>query len=465
MTNSHEGRTLRWRVLIAKRGGSEVLVAGEPARFHLPEIRIPQHERVARHLNREIQRLCNLQVVSIAPIILEDEVVEDAAARYHTAETVSSSTEASQDFKWAHVSELAADAFRNTQDGLAFQWFCDRAGMPLRDETPFGHLGWFAELCDWLRQQIGPRAWDGAFEQFQASASFSLIPFETKPRCAWFKAVGESNAREFRITQELAESYSEFVPRLIATRPEWNAWLAEECEGRDLTEIAEPKIWEKAAHTLAELQIATMAGTVPLLHAGAQQLRGMFAAPVVDRFFVLAETLVSRNEGATGEDLPPIVLDSMKAQIKELVRREEDLQIPDALGHLDLNSGNAIVSAERCTYLDWAEAYVGPPFLTFEYLLQSFRRRFGRISQEEHAVVESYLGVWEASAPRFNVRDAWAFTPALAVFAYAQRCLFAAEPYQLEPSRFTDYLLALLRKLNRELAHGTTQKDGVSSCA
>ena len=57
-------------------------------------------------------------------------------------------------------------------------------------------------------------------------------------------------------------------------------------------------------------------------------------------------------------------------QVKDALTAWAQSNIPDTLGHLDLNPGNILISPDQCVFLDWAEAYVGPPFLTFQYLIE-----------------------------------------------------------------------------------------------
>jgi hypothetical protein len=47
----------------------------------------------------------------------------------------------------------------------------------------------------------------------------------------------------------------------------------------------------------------------------------------------------------------------------------EDLGLADTVLHGDMNLGNLLVAGERCVFIDWCEAYVGNPLVTFEHLL------------------------------------------------------------------------------------------------
>ena len=77
-------------------------------------------------------------------------------------------------------------------------------------------------------------------------------------------------------------------------------------------------------------------------------------------------------------------------QIEEALSLSADLGIPDALGHLDLNPGNVIVSEGQCVFLDWAEAYVGNPLFSFQYLVEHFRRMAGVDATAESGLTSAY---------------------------------------------------------------------------
>jgi hypothetical protein len=462
MTQSPQTQLDRWRIIIPNRSVSEILVIEEATGLRLPEVNIPKNQRVAWHLNHKIKGNWNLGVISIVPVETSASSNGDVLVDYHVAELVPTNTLVPRGMRWASTSSLAQDRLPDVQDRTALCAFLNSVSSSENKAAAFGHPGWFGELAEWVRDVIAPFSldWDGGFEQFQASATFSLIRFATKPQPVWFKAVGDPNTREFRVTQELARCCPAFVPRLLAVRPEWNAWLAEECDGKTLDEIVEIEQWRNASRTLAELQIASAPAAADLRRAGAHDLRRILTPASINHFFVAAEKLVPEYSDTSGLEILQDDLPEMKTRLLNLLAQAERSTIPDALGHLDLNAGNAVVSYERCIFLDWAEAYIGPPFLTLEYLLQSFRRAFGRNSPEEHSVVAAYLTTWGVSASRSAVCEAWAIAPALAVFAYAHRCLISAEPYGLSVPRFTQYLRSLLRRLKRELVNCKESRAG-----
>lgn len=455
----------RWRMIILNRDSSQVLVERSEEQCRLPEVTVPRHQRLAWHLNAEIKSRWNLSVVSILPLECDSSDKSGSRIECHLAELHGAPAVLPPTLRWIGVQDFERSPKLPPEDRSAIRRFPETLASPVNKGTPFGRLGWFNEVASWVCETTAQLSldWDGQFEQFQASACFSLIRFETRPRSVWFKAVGEPNTREFFITQKLASLYTAFVPRILAVRPEWNAWLAEDCAGQALNEIAVPEEWRMASRSLAELQITSSTHAADLLRAGDHNLREMFADAAIDRFFLSAARLLEQNSGLPDHEIAATDFHWMNVAIREALAKSEKCCIPEALGHLDLNAGNAVVTRERCVYLDWAEAYVGPPLLTLEYLLQSFRRKFGRSSVEELSVVEAYLEAWQRVAPGEAIRDAWAVAPALAVFAYTHRCLTAVEASGVQNARFTNYLASLLRRLKRELSACSDTRLGATA--
>ena len=72
-------------------------------------------------------------------------------------------------------------------------------------------------------------------------------------------------------------------------------------------------------------------------------------------------------------------MDIVRLTLQEL----DGLRLLDTVGHMDLSPANIFGTTGRAVFLDWAEAFVGDPFFSFEYLLQHFRRKFLRDSHLE----------------------------------------------------------------------------------
>lgn len=460
MPREEHRSTDRWRVVVTRGNESEVLFAESGRSLALPEVQIPSKQRIAWHLNDQLKRVWQLSVVSIMPLPFASNTV--AQVRYHLAQLLASDAGLPLNLRWLDISVALKQLVLDPQDQSALDAVAHPESRNLERQGPFARVGWFQELSLWLRSAAAALAleWDGDFEQLNATDSFSLIRFATKPRALWFKAVGNTFAAEFHISRLLARRLPDCVPRVVAARQEWLAWLAEESLGTALDAASDFALWQVAASTLARLQIESTAFLPELLDAQAHPLHQMLSRSGVARFRPIARGLLSADTQSARETISDDELADIEETLRQCIEAASHSRIPDALGHLDLNSGNVVVSQNRCTYLDWAEAYVGFPFLSFEYLLQSFRRAFGATSRREQELVETYLSPWETVVPRHAVRDAWALTPVLAVFVYFLRCVDRCEGEILSVPGRAGYLSFLLRKLKREAARAKPLGQG-----
>lgn len=452
----------QWRIVVPGRNASELLVLADKRGFVLPDVLVPRDQRLAWHLNEQVKRNWQLSILSIVPIDTGSETSESDSPQYHVAELVPPGTPLPPGWYWVDFASLTAEAFRDARDFDAARLFFHPSSTAGED-GPFAHVGWFEDLASWVQSIAKSSAleWNGRFEQLHAAPCFSLIRFDTFPYALWFKAVGEPNTREFPVTQTLANRLPGYVPRLVAVRPDSNGWLAEECPGDLLHDCSDPDLWRKAASTLAQLQIESVSHVEELLQAGALPLETVLSDSAIERFVRVSRALLAENSDRNPFNPSIDDLNEIVVRARDGMGHLKTLCVPDALGHLDLNAGNVLVSRERCTYLDWAEAYVGYPFLTFEYLRQAFRRKFGRDSQDETSVVESYLAAWDQVLARDTICEAWASTPFLALFAYALRSIAASEPYLNRAPGPANYVRSLLRKLKRELSACRTTSAGV----
>src|SRR5215472_3066484 len=427
MANERHPSTDRWRVVVSRGDGPAVLFVKSGRSLALPEVRLPRRQRVAWHLNDQVKQIWQLPVVSIMPLTAMPSGT--AQVRYHLAESLAPHADLSPNLQWIEPAVALQQFALDPQDLPVL----DSLGhLKLRDtyqQSPFARLGWFQEVSLWLRSAAAALSleWEGDFEQFNATDSFSLIRFATKPWALWLKAVGSTFASEFRVLRLLARKLPDCVPRLVAVREEWLAWLTEDCPGTTLDTVTDFGMWQNAVSALARLQIASSAFVPELLDAQAHPLYRMLSHTGVEHFRSVAREVLSASAQSTRETISDDDLADIQSTVRQCIDTTANSGVPDALGHLDLNSGNVVVSQDRSTYLDWAEAYVGFPFLSFGYLLQSFRRVFGTSSAQEQELVEIYLSPWETFAPPHAVRCAWAATPVLAVLAYFLRCIDRCE--------------------------------------
>src|SRR5262249_14766421 len=236
----------------------------------------------------------------------------------------------------------------------------------------------------------------------------------------------------------------------ISPRDDWNAWLMNEATGTSLESSPGLNAWCRAASSLAELQVASIGYASSILSSGAHDARVAVLLSEVAPFFVEMERLMERQTKTAPRRLSSPEIWSVAERLTEAVRRMESAAIPDTLNHFDLNPQNVIARSYECTFLDWAEAAVGNPFFSFEYLRQHFLRTFGDEPDAATTFCESYVNVWRKLLPDRAIELAVEFAPLVAPFAYAVVALpwNAADRDRL--SRSAPLLRSLARRMHRE---------------
>jgi hypothetical protein len=307
-------------------------------------------------------------------------------------------------------------------------------------------------MCSWIAQEIEPMKirLTGNFRQLNASTSFTLMRIETTGPAVWLKAVGQPNCHEFTIVSILATLFPAYLPPILAVRPECNAWLTTEAEGTSPDADSSFTTWRTISARLAELQIASLHKTPGLTFAGCRDIRVSSLLDSTDEFFAIMAELMKQQSKT-----PPVILTStqlfrLKEQIKETLRLLAATGIPDALNHLDFNPGNIFVSGDRCTFIDWAEAAIGHPFLTFEYLLEHLTRLRPDHAERREELVSAYASQWERFAPPSVVSHSHALAPLIAVFAYAVSTGTWREPETFADPKAAGYFRSLVRRMKRE---------------
>ncbi|HWR15470.1 MAG TPA: phosphotransferase [Terriglobales bacterium] len=442
-----------YRVIIFDRHGTRALLVPDHGRFALPFVQIERWQRVAENIAAALREDWGVDVICLFE--LEDvpcPIVE--TNRYCVSEFRDSFPGHKQPAQWSLLSDPSPHSFADFNDFEAIRRSIARCLAPANESSasPFARLGWFDDLRQWVSSTIEPLHLylTDEFRQLNASASFSLIRFETDGPALWFKAVGEPNQREFSITCTLSQLFPEYLPRLLAVRPNCNGWLATEAPGQSLSETQEGEVWQSATRALADLQIQSIHSTREILSAGALDLSIATLSEAVQPFLKTMARLMAKQTR-----VPPPVLNwdellNLGEDIQAALHRMKTLEVPEALGHLDLNPGNLVASPDRCVFLDWAEAYVGLPFMTFEYLREHLRRTIGKESSVEEKLANLYCQQWEQVLSPAVIREVFTLSPLLAVFGYAAGNDTWKKANRLEDPHTAGYFRSLTRRMHRE---------------
>jgi hypothetical protein len=434
-------------VIVFGPDGGDVLLKTTDAGFVFPLVEIPRCERLAENLTAAVRRDWGCEVFCLFspndgnPNGDHYEVMEC----WHGQNTGATN--------WIPICSLTADAFHNRAEFRTLERCLHELDEYKHDpSSPFAQRGWLAQLRGWTADAIRPLKLElgASFRQYNASSSFSLVRLETNGPAVWFKAVAEPNLREFPITLKLAKLFPGFIPEILGTKPEWNAWLSREIEGTNLGEARDVAPWKMAATDLARLQLASISRSDSVLSSGAHDLRFDALLTSIDPFFELAARLMEEQPKVPPATLSRQELNVLKLRIEDSLTLLEDLRIPNTLGHLDLNPWNIVVSADASVFLDWAEAYVGPPFFSLEYLLQHFRRGIGASAALESQFVNAYVEPWRQLLPDDLTSEALVLAPLVAVFAYAAGTQAWKDEGRLQDPKTGACFRSLVRRMNQE---------------
>jgi hypothetical protein len=453
-----------WGVLLVSRDGEQILLVKESENWSLPRIEIPTQERIAANINRVIQRDFGIPVISLYPVVPADSDAP-AGSFYHAVAALPATGDSLPGNEWKFISSLAEQSFSRQLDFSAIRTF--RTGLKRaeieRKTGPFLRPDWFTDVTRWIADELRPHdlRLTGSFEQFNADCIFSLIRFETNGAAVWFKAVGADNSREFPITLALAQLCPARLPKILARKSEWRAWLAADASGVCLRVARATHLWEDAAANLAQLQILSMSTSGAMRSAGARDLASTSLRFLVESFFSCVASSQAIRPESTVPTLVNEELEHIKSALQNSLLHLEALDLPDTIGHMDLNPGNIFSTDSGCVFLDWAESYVGNPFFSFEYLLQHFRQSASPGVLEEDRFREAYFAPWQAVVSSQAMERAMSFVPLAALFAYATTLWSASIKHRTENLSLTRYLASLIRKMGRYVTH--LRLEGVPS--
>jgi len=415
-------------------------------------VTVPLGERITENLCLGMKKKWGQEVVCLFELDSKASKDLENPVRYEVAEHWRVLGKLVAPAHWVSVRDLSQSSFADVSDHRAIEKSLAQCGAWAAEDAmgPFARLGWFKDLCGWVQQEVAARGFqlNGNFRQLNASPSFSLIQFETDGPAVWFKAVGEPNQHEFPITVLLARLFPRRLPQVLAIQPASNGWLAAEFEGIELSDAKDLRPWQTAAKELATIQIESIAKTAQLLETGVRDVRTARLLTVIDPFLSRVDNLMATQVKVPPPVLTPSDLNLLRESIADALGCIEECDFPNALGHLDPNPGNILVASNQCAFLDWAEAYVGHPFYTFEYLLEHFRRARNTDEALQQQLTDAYVEKWKQVLSPVVIAESLAVAPLLAAFVYA--VALTRDSQRLQDPKTGAYLRSLARRMSRE---------------
>jgi hypothetical protein len=451
-----------FRLVITRRGASEVLLAMGPRRSSLPRLTILSGFRLADQLVAGVLEKYRLRTCCLLTEIVQPPPHPAIPNPYAVMEALSPFGCTPPGTSWFPFETARLDASCDLTDrqliAHSFERFTEKA------KGPFERPGWTEELFAWVREQIAPLGLrlTGDFRQMGSSPSSNLTRIETTGRAVWFKAAGEPNAHELPLTLSLAQLFPMYVPGVIAVHSGLNGWLSPEIPGASLAGSADYSAWDRAAEALAELQIRSIGKTAQLLRAGARDLRMGRLVECINAFLSRMRELMAMQEKRSPAPLAESELRRLAEALERSCTLLEEFGLPHTLGHLDFNPGNIFVNGDQCVFLDWAEGSVGNPLLTLEYLVEHMCRSGLTESGSPERLISRYLRPWACFYSPQELRQARKLSPLVAVFAYATANDSWRSPNAFNNSPKAGYFRALTRRMYREATRTGPRSE---SCA
>jgi hypothetical protein len=443
-----------YRLIIVKENGSEMLLRPSGSGSPLPSVEVVPRQRIAEQLTGEVHGVWGIRAccLFIPRFVTSDQNTE--RVEYAVMESLDPNDRVPAGFSWAptemrefHPADADLAAVRSSLVEL------DSYAKDPRN-SPFGRLGWTAELLSWAQYRIDPwgERLSGSFRQLNASPTFSLIRLETTGGAVWFKATGEPNLHELPISLCVARLFPGSVPTILGVHPSWNGWLSREVPGAILEDATELAAWERVATDLAHLQIASIGKEVELFEGSSKDLRLSVLTGDIDPFLARMAELMTLQEGRIPRALTRSELGLIGSQLQEACSVLAATRLPDTLGHIDFNPGNILVSPERSVFLDWAEGSVTNPLITFEYFCEHLGQSVFGSPAAAQRVTAAYTRPWLSLFSQQDFKSALAVAPLVAVFACAvSKNDWRTSPAVLNPA-LAGYLRSLTRRMYREAA-------------
>ena len=306
-------------------------------------------------------------------------------------------------------------------------------------EGPFARPGWIKNLREWA-------GLTGPSEQYTGDAFFSLLRFSSGDQALWFKAVGEPNLREPAVTIALAERCPDYVPCVVATKPEWHGWLMREEQGLLLEDSTQFESWLATVTAIARFQLDLAGDDAYLLDIGCADWRMETILERLDSFLDAAVDLMKRQTKTPPTPLNPSELMELRCQLWEICDRQRRLRLPNSLVNGDIGPHNVILSSRGPVFLDWAEAYVAQPFISFAQLMAHLQKDHPQHTGWIGRLEQSYSAIWESHFEPCRVREALQLAPALAVLLNAMRIDLREGDDDKDK-----YARSLIRRIKREV--------------
>ncbi len=428
-------KQIEYRLVLLRAGSRTIWALHENGAFRLPRVAIAHWARPAEQLQQAVEAGWHIRAVVLDLLPSESGSTPCAVVEILSPEPYDGLAIASIDKDLEE--EMTSEELEAVEAIL---------GGDTIPRGPFSRVGWIEEALQWMQEIVGHTIkFTGEVRQYNATGNFTLARFTTQSGPAyWIKATGEPNVHEFRITRMLAETCPEYLPRRIAERGDWNAWLMEDA-GHPLDSWTRPSL-ERAALSMARLQQRTIGRTTAFVEAGAFDLRIGVVREDLPELVEYLDEAMARQVSTKVPRIGRRRLQQLASILEDACFRMEALEIPDTLVHNDMNSGNILFQGKSCVFTDWCETGIGNPFLTLQYLCLLQPR-----GDEDWTpgLREVYKQCWLGRLSATQIDEALALAPLLAILAHLHCRGARWHKGRRNVPQVESYARALVRRMDR----------------
>jgi hypothetical protein len=232
------------------------------------------------------------------------------------------------------------------------------AAEPPELRPAWSRSGWHRRATEWIHRSItsSGATVTGPLEIRRLWGISALIVAPTSAGSAWFKAVFPQFHHEPAVTELLARTARDAIPRVLATDPD-EGWLLTVDAGRRVEDGADDdEFLLEAVHRLVTIQAASRERLAELARLGCPRRPLSRLAEALSAVMVDAPTL----EGPT---VAPARLEHVLAWVRDRASWLEDVGLPETIVHGDFHPGNVMREAADPVILDWSDAAVAHPLL------------------------------------------------------------------------------------------------------
>lgn len=440
---ANNSQRIEYRIVLIETHSMKILAIAGATGPHLLRESIPVYTRVAAALTEAINQrygLCTVQLASLPG----DEVFSYCAV----LEIIGTQQAMSGGLLSVALDEIASSELTDEERATVLRIMKGEASELGR----FAQPGSIEKLLAKVLSHQDPSDWP-IIRQLNQGTDFCLLSLsDASGRRVWFKAVGEPNTREYALTAELARRFPAYLPKILATIPEWNGWLMEDVNGIPLNESTSMDQCERALTALAAMQRELAIDVDVLSTLGAKnwtcaQIRSHFEPFFQEALCAMEAQVSTKSKPLSGRELL-----QLRNQLESALDEFMNAGIPETLIHGDIGHGNILATRGGPVFLDWAETYIGHPFLCTEHLLADLARSNPIFARNQAALRSHYAALWNGYVRPTELKKIIALAPTFGAFVYGL-IAWDASRNRPDPAQAWPLIRSLLRRTRRELEH------------